>query len=47
MIAIKIILIILQFSLFVMCALSCIKEESKAFGFYAVLWFVCAILIVA
>lgn len=44
MIAIKIILIILQFSLFVMCTKSCIEEESKALGFCAVLWFVCAIL---
>lgn len=45
MIAIKIILIVLQFSLFVICTLSCIKEESKTFGFCAVLWFVCAIMI--
>lgn len=44
MIVIKIILIILQFSFFVICTLRCIENESKAMGFCAVLWFVYAIL---
>lgn len=46
MIAIKIITI-LQFPIFVMCILSCIEcieNESKAFGFWIVLWLICAIL---
>lgn len=47
MIVIKIILIVLQFSLFVMCILSCIENESKALGFWIVLWLICAILIYA
>nr|DAR00280.1 MAG TPA: hypothetical protein [Caudoviricetes sp.] len=44
MIAIKIISIVLQFSLFVMCTLSCMEDESKALGFCAALWLICAIL---
>lgn len=44
MIVIKIILIVLQFSLFVMCILSCIENESKALGFWIVLWLICTIL---
>lgn len=44
MIAIKIISIILQFSLFVMCTKSCIEKESKALGFCAALWLIVAIL---
>lgn len=41
---IKIILIVLQFSLFAMCILSCIENESKELGFCAALWLICAIL---
>ena len=44
MIVIKIFLIASQFSLFVMCALSCIENESKAMGFCSVLWLICAVL---
>lgn len=44
MIAIKIIAMVLQFSLFVMCTLICIEDKSKAFGFCAALWLICAIL---
>ena len=47
MIVIKIISIVLQFSLFVMCTLSCIEDESKALRFWTVLWLICAILIYA
>lgn len=41
---IKIILIVLQFSLFAMCILSCIEDESKALGFCAVSFLFFAIL---
>ena len=44
MIVTKIILIILQFSFFVICTLRCIENESKALGFCAALWLICAIL---
>lgn len=44
MIVIKIILIVLQFSLFAMCILSCIENESKALGFCAVSFLFFAIL---
>lgn len=44
MIAIKIISMVLQFSLFVMCTLSCMEDKSKALGFCAALWLICAIL---
>lgn len=44
MIVIKIILIVLQFSLFVMCTLNCIENKSKDFGFCAVSFLFFAIL---
>lgn len=44
MIVIKIILIILQFSFFVICTLRCIENESKALGFCAVSFLFFAIL---
>ena len=44
MIVIKTILIVLQFSLFAMCILSCIENESKELGFWTVLWLICTIL---
>lgn len=44
MIVIKIISIVLQFSLFVMCTLSCIEDESKALGFCAASFLFFAIL---
>lgn len=44
MIAIKIILIVLQFSLFVICTLRCIKNESKVLWFFAVSFLLFAIL---
>lgn len=44
MIAIKIILIVLQFSLFVICTLRCIKNESKVLWFCAVSFLLFAIL---
>lgn len=43
MIVIKIILIVLQFSFFVMC----IENEGKELRFWVVLWLICAILIYA
>ena len=43
MIVIKIILIVLQFSFFVMC----IENEGKELRFWTVLWLICAILIYA
>ena len=39
MIVIKIISIVLQFSLFVMCTLSCIEDESKGFCAASFLFF--------
>lgn len=44
MIVIKIILIVLQISLFAMCILSCAENESKELGFWIVLWIICTIL---
>lgn len=44
MIVTKIILIILQFSLFVICTLRCIENESKVLGFCAVSFLLFAIL---
>lgn len=44
MIVIKNILIVLQYSLFVMCILSCIENESKELRFWTVLWLICTIM---
>lgn len=44
MIVIKSILIVLQYSFFVMCILSCIENESKELRFWTVLWLICTIL---